>query len=38
MRRAYRRPIEKAEVEGPLAFYREGRAETEISRRESDER
>ncbi len=27
MRRAYRRPISKAEVEGPLAFYREGRAE-----------
>ena len=27
MRRAYRRPIEKAEVEGPLAFYREGRAD-----------
>ena len=26
MRRAYRRPIEKAEVEGPLKFYREGRA------------
>ena len=25
MRRAYRRPIAKAEVEGPLAFYREGR-------------
>jgi hypothetical protein len=27
MRRAYRRPVAKAEVEGPLAFYREGRAE-----------
>lgn len=27
MRRAYRRPIQKAEVEGPLAFYRKGRAE-----------
>ena len=27
MRRAYRRPIEKAEVEGPLAFYRQGRAD-----------
>ena len=26
MRRAYRRPIAKAEVEGPMAFYREGRA------------
>jgi mono/diheme cytochrome c family protein len=26
MRRAYRRPISKAEVEGPMAFYREGRA------------
>jgi hypothetical protein len=26
MRRAYRRPIAKGEVEGPLAFYREGRA------------
>ncbi len=26
MRRAYRRPIEKGEVEGPMAFYREGRA------------
>ena len=25
MRRAYRRPIAKAEVEGPMAFYREGR-------------
>ena len=27
MRRAYRRPIAKAEVDGPMAFYREGRAE-----------
>jgi mono/diheme cytochrome c family protein len=27
MRRAYRRPIAKAEVERPMAFYREGRAE-----------
>jgi mono/diheme cytochrome c family protein len=27
MRRAYRRPISKADVEGPMAFYREGRAE-----------
>ena len=27
MRRAYRRPISKAAVEGPMAFYREGRAE-----------
>jgi mono/diheme cytochrome c family protein len=26
MRRAYRRPISKEEVEGPMAFYREGRA------------
>jgi cytochrome c5 len=26
MRRAYRRPISKAEVEGPMAFYRTGRA------------
>jgi len=26
MRRAYRRPISKAEVEGPMTFYREGRA------------
>ena len=26
MRRAYRRPISKADVEGPMAFYREGRA------------
>ena len=26
MRRAYRRPIAKAEVDGPMAFYREGRA------------
>jgi cytochrome c5 len=26
MRRAYRRPIAKGEVEGPMAFYREGRA------------
>ena len=27
MRRAYRRPISKAEVDGPLALYREGRAD-----------
>ncbi len=27
MRRAYRRPIAKAEVETPMAFYRKGRAE-----------
>jgi mono/diheme cytochrome c family protein len=27
MRRAYRRPVSKAEVEGPMAFFREGRAE-----------
>ena len=27
MRRAYRRPIAKAEVEKPMAFYRKGRAE-----------
>jgi mono/diheme cytochrome c family protein len=27
MRRAYRRPIAKPEVEGPMAFFREGRAE-----------
>src|SRR5688572_32490159 len=27
MRRAYRRPIEKADVEAPMAFYREGRAD-----------
>ena len=27
MRRAYRRPIASADVEGPMAFYREGRAE-----------
>ena len=27
MRRAYRRPISKAEVEGPMAFFREGRSE-----------
>src|SRR5262249_13190688 len=26
MRRAYRRPIAKADVEGPMAFYRTGRA------------
>jgi mono/diheme cytochrome c family protein len=26
MRRAYRRPIAKGDVDGPLAFYREGRA------------
>lgn len=26
-RRAYRRPVSKADVEGPMAFYREGRAE-----------
>src|SRR4029077_20875008 len=30
MRRAYRRPILKAEVEGPMAFYREGRAEKDF--------
>ena len=27
MRRAYRRPISEADVEGPMAFYREGRSE-----------
>ena len=27
MRRAYRRPVAKAEVDEPMAFYREGRAE-----------
>ena len=27
MRRAYRRPVTKADVDGPMAFYREGRAE-----------
>ena len=27
MRRAYRRPISKEEVDGPMAFYREGRAD-----------
>jgi cytochrome c5 len=27
MRRAYRRPVSKADVEGPLALYREGRAD-----------
>jgi cytochrome c5 len=27
MRRAYRRPISKTDVEGPMAFYREGRAD-----------
>ena len=27
MRRAYRRPIAKADVDGPMAFYRKGRAE-----------
>jgi hypothetical protein len=27
MKRAYRRPVTKADVDGPLAFYREGRAE-----------
>src|SRR5207248_4789336 len=27
MRRAYRRPIAKEEVDGPMAFYRKGRAE-----------
>ncbi len=26
-RRAYRRPVSKADVEGPMAFYREGRAD-----------
>jgi cytochrome c5 len=30
MRRAYRRPVSKAEVEGPMAFYREGRADTDF--------
>jgi len=30
MRRAYRRPVAKAEVEGPMAFYREGRAEKDF--------
>ena len=30
MRRAYRRPIAKAEIEGPMAFYREGRAEKDF--------
>src|SRR5215471_6583268 len=29
MRRAYRRPIAKAEVDEPMTFYREGRAEAE---------
>ena len=27
MRRAYRRPVSKADVEGPMAFYRDGRAD-----------
>ena len=27
MRRAYRRPVSKADADGPMAFYREGRAE-----------
>ncbi|MCM3880101.1 MAG: DUF1592 domain-containing protein [Vicinamibacterales bacterium] len=27
MRRAYRRPVSKADVDGPMAFYREGRAD-----------
>jgi hypothetical protein len=26
-RRAYRRPVDKAEIDGPMAFYRKGRAE-----------
>ena len=30
MRRAYRRPIAKADVDGPLAFYREGRAQKDF--------
>jgi hypothetical protein len=30
MRRAYRRPIAKAEVQGPMAFYREARAEKDF--------
>jgi hypothetical protein len=30
MRRAYRRPIAKAEVEAPMAFYRTGRAEKDF--------
>ena len=30
MRRAYRRPIAKAEVEGPMAFNREGRSEKDF--------
>ena len=27
MRRAYRRPVSEADIEGPMAFYREGRSE-----------
>jgi len=30
MRRAYRRPISEADVEGPMAFYREGRSERDF--------
>src|SRR5262249_13253544 len=30
MRRAYRRPLAKADIEGPMAFYREGRAEKDF--------
>jgi len=30
MRRAYRRPIAKADLEGPMAFYRSGRAEKDF--------
>ncbi len=30
MRRAYRRPISEADVDGPMAFYREGRSERDF--------
>lgn len=30
MRRAYRRPITSADVDGPMAFYREGRTESDF--------
>ena len=30
LRRAYRRPVTKAEVDEPMAFYREGRAESDF--------
>ena len=36
MRRAYRRPVTKADVDEPMAFYRKGRAEARFRRRNRD--